>query len=378
MSGKKTLTVITIILLILLYLNYGDNTLKPKVGYSEKINDATKENDKLLSKTSALTNEQVHKTKVKKSEDYGIFACLPEISFDEEARRENISQQFKSLSDSFTKAEPLYYALYATPPEGETKLDLLFDYYDKLPNNPIVSMDLISLCVNSQDKRCSIDFIAEATDSDGKNGAIWVNTISFYAAKGDSSKVLDSIYSLERTSLFNERFGEKALLYAQALEGSSSSNFNTNAIAGIGKSASTFPTYSPIIQWCEQNLDESDKANACLTLGEQLETRSKTQISKAIGIALQSMVFKSQGNTDAVQLSDKKRKELTPNSENDLYQKASIMLMLDERLMRGWLNNLDFYGEVESQQLLVEEAVVLYEENEHYLCTLEYEISDGF
>jgi len=378
MSVRKiTLALIPIIFIATLYLNHGDNVFEPKEFSSKNINEATKDNNSSLLKIPLSANKQVPRAEIKKNEYFDFFGCFPELSFDEEARRVNINQYLQSLSNSFFETGHLYYALYANPPEGESNIDLLFDYYNHLPNHPIVSMDLISSCVNSQDERCTIDFVKDALASDNKNGAIWVSAISFYAATGNSSEVLDSIDALEKTSLFNERYGEKALLYAQALEGSPSNNFNMNAIAGIAKAATSFPSYSSITQWCEQNLDETSIANACLTLGEQLETRSKTLISKAIGIALQGMVLKSQSNTEAVLLIEKKRKKLTSSSENELYQKASIMTMLDERLLRSWLSNLDFYGEIESQQLLVEEAEVLYENNENSLCTLAYDMLDS-
>jgi hypothetical protein len=374
---KKTLVTVIIIFVVILYLNHDDNAIKPQELYSEKTNEASKESNKSLSKPQLLLKEPVSRAKVKKNEDLDFLACLPDFFSDEEVLRKDIDQYLQSLENSFSEAEPLYYALYAPPPEGESKLDLLFDYYNHLPSSPILSMDLISSCVNSQDKRCSIDFVTNAIASDSKNAAIWVSAISFYAAKGDDSKVLGTIAALEKTSFFNERYGEKALLYAQALEGSSSNNFLMNAIAGIGKAASSFPPYSPITQWCKQHLDEASKANACLTLGEQLETRSKTLMSKAIGVALQEIVFKSQGNIEAIQLIEQKRKELMPSSENDAYQKASMMLMLDERLFRSWLNNVDFYGEVESQQLLVEEAKLLNDRGNNYLCSLVYDIVDS-
>ncbi len=374
MSGRNiTLALITIIFLVILYFNHDDNVFEPKELSSKYINIVTKENDKSLPTIALFENEQIPRTEVNKIEDFGILGCLPEFSFDEEARKGSIDQYFQSLSE----AEPLYYALYANPPEDESKLDLLFDYYNHLPNNPIVSIDLISSCVSSLDNRCTNDFVKGAIASDSKNGAAWVSAISFYAATGNTLGILDSIDALTKTSIFNERFGEKSLLYAQALEGSPSNHFNVNALAGIGMAATSFPAYSPITQWCEQGLDEPEKVNACLILGEQLETRSKTLISQAIGMALQDMVFKSQGNTEAVRLIEKKRKELTLSSDNDLYKKAFIMLILDERLLRSWMNNLDIYGEIESQRLLEDEAETLYKTNENYLCTLVYGLLDS-
>mgnify|MGYP000629448156 CR=1 FL=1 len=379
MSGRKiTLALIPIICLVILYLNYDVSSFESKEFSSKDTKETTVASDKSLPQMPLSTKAQVVSSGAKKNEDFGVFECLPDFTFDEEARMENITQHLESLDDFFSEAAPLYYALYANPPDDETRLDLLFEYYDQLPNSPVVSMDLISLCANSSDKRCTANFINDAIASDSNNGAIWVGAISFYATKGDDEGVMDSIEALEKASLFNERYGEKTLLYAQALEGSTSNDFNVNAIAGLGKAASTFPAYSPITRWCEQGLDEPVQANACLTLGKQLETRSKTLISKAIGIALQKKVFESEGDTDAIQLIEKKRRELTQSPEGGLFKKASIMLLLDERLLRSWLHNLDFHGELESQRLLVEEAEVLYEENENYLCTLIYEILDGF
>lgn len=233
-------------------------------------------------------------------------------------------------------------------------------------------MSLISSCIDSEDKRCTPDFVTNALRADSENGAIWVNAISFYAAKKDDSKVLASINALEKTSLFNERFGEKALLYAQSLESSPLNSFNMNAIEGIGKSWFSFPLYSPITQWCKKNLDVPDRANACLLLGKQLETRSKT-----IGMALQEMVYTSQRNIEAVSLTRKKSDKLTLNLENEQYNKLSFMLTLDDRLLRSWLKNIDFYGEIDSQKLMVEEANILYEQNENYLCSLIYNMVDS-
>ena len=73
-----------------------------------------------------------------------------------------------------------------------------------------------------------------------------------------------------------------------------------------------------------------------------------------------------------------KLKEMTLSSASESHQRASAMMMLDERLLRSWLSNVDSYGELGAQQLLVEESEVLYEENENYLCTLVYEMLDGF
>jgi|GEM_PF-1162205 len=375
---KVTLAIFLIIILAIIFLNQADNPLESREFVSQQSRKASKEKDSPLLEIPISTKAQETRLGIKKNEDFGIFSCLPDIVFDDKGNRENIKQYFQSLENSLSEADPLYYALYAEPAEGETRLDLLLDYYNQFPNSPVVAMNLISLCANSPDERCTKELVSDAIATDRNNGAIWVSGISFYAALGDDAGVMDAIEALEKTSSFNERFGERVLLYAQALEGSTSNHFNLNAIVGIGKAASSLLIHSPITQWCKQGLDKPDIANACLTLGEQLETRGKTQISKTMGIAIQDMVFESQDNIDAIQVAKQRRSELTGIPDWELYRKASLMLLLDERLLRGWLNNLDTVGEVESQRLLVEEAQMLYEENENYLCTLIYELVSSF
>ena len=376
MSGRKiTLALISIISLVILYLNYNDNSIKSKELFSK---DTTEANDISLPQIPLSMKVQVINSGTKKNEDTGVFECLPDITFDEEASMENITHYLRSLDNLFSESAPLYYAMYANPPEGETRVDLLFEYYDQFPNNPVVSMDLISLCANSSDKRCTSNFIKDAIDADSNNGAMWFSAISFYATKGDDQRVMESIEALEKTSFFNERLGEKALLYAQALEGSTSNDFNVNAITGVGKAMSVSPSYSSVTRWCKQGLDEYVKAYACLTLGKQLETRSKIAISNVIGIELQKYVFEFKGETDAIQLIEKNRIKLMERPGEGIYLKASIMLILDERLLRSWLHNLDLHGEIESQRLMILEAEIIYGGNQNYLCTLIYEMLDGF
>lgn len=319
------------------------------------------------------SNTERISTKPSPAPDIGIFECIPDFISDQEVRNARVSKFFDSLASSNNEADALYYALYAEPPQTQSRLDLLFDYDDKQPSSPIISTDLISLCANSADKRCNESFVEHAISADRDNGASWMNAILFYAAKGNDKAVINAIDTLAKTSLFNERFGEKALLYTQSLESSATNQFNANAVTGIAKSASSLPTYSSAFKWCKQHLDQIDKANACLTLGEQLDTRSKTLLGQTVGITLQSMVYEAQGNDEAVRLLKNKQQVRNDVSSSVSFHKASLMMMLDERLLRHWLDNLDFYGEVESQRILVEETKRLYEENENQLCTLIYQ-----
>ena len=148
-------------------------------------------------------------------------------------------------------------------------------------------------------------------------------------------------------------------------------------MSGIGKSASYYlPAYSPMTKWCKTDINNIGKASYCLSLGEQLETRSKTLISTMIGFALQETVYEAQQNNDARALVNKRSEEALKGSE--AFQRVNLMIMLDERLTRSWLKNIDIYGEIGAQEILIQEAEALYEQNDNYLCSMVYNLLDSF
>lgn len=377
MLGRKKAFFATVIILAIFYLYYLESTRESIVLFSKKIAQSQLSEVDLSSVKPQITKVQSAIMNQEADDELSIFTCVPELFVDEDVYLDNITQYLQSLAGAASAEESLYYALFALPPEGESKLDLLFNYFTNVPENQLIAMRLISSCVNTEDARCNPDSVSNAINADPNNGAIWLNAIAYFAAIEDDSGVVDAIEALMKTAFFNERYGEQTLLYTQALAGSNANKFTLNAIAGLAESAANHLAYAPITQWCQQNIDDPNKANACLMLGEQLETRSQTIINKAIGIALQGMVFKSQENSEAVQLTEINRAALTSSTANEQYQKASMMLMLDEELLRNWLTNIDQYGEVNSQQLLVEEAQTRYADNENYLCSLAYDLLDN-
>jgi len=401
MFGRKILVSLTsIICFIFIYLNSDSYLSENKPFITKETTKPTEESDKSLAKTTISTMDKVDSFVAMNNADTDAFECFPDFTFnkktwmedakqyfqsldadftfDEEAHMLRGEQYLQSLDDHFSKTDPLNYALFAAPPKGISRLDLLLNYHNQFQSNPIVSLNLINLCKHASDKKCTVDVVNNLISSDSNNGAIWLSIASLYAAKNDTQGVISAINSLEKTAVFNERYGESIFRYAQSLEDSMSNNFYSNVMAGVGNAAAQSHNNSPILRWCKQGIQEQNKADACLILGEQLETRGKTISSNVIGLVLQDMVFTSQNNSEAIQLVEKKKKNLFSHADNEQFQQASIMMMLDERLLRSWLNNLDSQGEFESQQLLVEEAEALYAENKNVLCTAVYKFIHAF
>ena len=95
-----------------------------------------------------------------------------------------------------------------------------------------------------------------------------------------------------------------------------------------------------------------------------------------IGFALQETVYEAQQNNDARALVNKRSEEALKGS--DSFQRVNLMIMLDERLTRSWLKNIDIYGEIGAQEILIQEAEALYEQNDNYLCSMVYNLLDSF
>ena len=312
---------------------------------------------------TAKTKDNIKKSHI---DSLGTFDCLENIL---SIGDEQVDDYQQSVDDFLKSGDPLYYALFGPTNEKESRFDLLYDYNKYSPNNPLVSNDLISNCSEGNIK-CTPEFIEQLIQADANNGASWLSVVSFYVRKKDDTKVLASIKAMENTAYYNERFGERALLYVQAVEGSTSNNFTVNAAAGIGIGANSLTPLSPILTWCRANINIPVRAQACLILGEQLETRSQTAISYAYGLAIQSSIYTETNNTEFTKIIGSKRRLQTESLHSETFQNVALMMLLDERLMRSYLKGIDTEGEVGSQKLLIEEAEILYHENDNYLCTL--------
>ena len=380
--SKKKITVILFVCLLALY-GYFNNI---QISEFSNIQQATTaiiptdvmSDNNLSNVTEKTVNQQTSNADV--TGDIDTFSCLSALAYDieeMEALDEKINEQFQKIDESFSIEDAFNYAVFATPPKDKDRLDLLLAYKQSSPSNPIIGNGIITSCIKSPDDRCTNETIADAINTDRNNGATWLSAILFYAANKDDDKVISAITELEKTSFFNERFGEIALSYAQALEGIADTNFSLNAMSGIGKSASYYlPAYSPMTKWCKTDINNIGKASYCLSLGEQLETRSKTLISTMIGFALQETVYEAQQNNDARALVNKRSEEALKGSE--AFQRVNLMIMLDERLTRSWLKNIDIYGEIGAQEILIQEAEALYEQNDNYLCSMVYNLLDSF
>jgi len=369
-SNKKLLFIISLICIAAFLFIYSD---KPDVKSLSKTTGAAipfSENNNQSINSIAVNPKQPQVELIDdiSNDDY-IVECDPASLIEEDSYFEIQQQYLKSLSNSTSQDRLLEYVLYAELPEGESRLDLLLEYNEKFTNNSLALMETVSLCTYSSNNKCTKSFIDAAIASDKENGAMWLQSVLFFASRGNDEGVINSISELAKTSLFNEKYGERIKLYAQSLAGSNATDFHTNVVSGIGIEAARVIGYSHIFGWCKDGLDEINKASACLNLGRNLEKRSKTSISQLIGIAIQQLIHKAESDTELYQLLEKEREKLSKPMMNKQFYKASSLMSHDEKLLRNWLNNMDSIGEVESAKVLIEEAISLSLEKGIAVCT---------
>ncbi|MEW6999763.1 hypothetical protein AADZ86_18890 [Colwelliaceae bacterium BS250] len=297
-----------------------------------------------------------------------IIDCDSEYIIDEK-RYFEVQQHFASLANTNLKDKKLEYVMYAKLPPDKTRLDLLIEYDRDYPNTSLALMEALYICTGSNDnENCTKQLVESATASDKENAATWFNAVLFHAERNNDSDVLNAIDGMLKASIFNEKRGERIKLYANALKGSEVNDFSVRVISGIGVEAARSLNISSIIRWCKNGLNETVKSNSCLLLGNDLQNRGKELISQWIGIALQKLIYKSENNTKRLEELERETEQSGAIIMSNDFQKASSLMFHDEGLLFHWLDNLDLIGEVESANLLIEEATILSHEKGPNIC----------
>ncbi|WP_448564890.1 hypothetical protein [Thalassotalea ganghwensis] len=376
-----SLLAIVIVIVVTFYLFSHKSETITAVGTQAKLQNAAlapidsseQQSISVRSKNDAQSNVIANETDTIENETKlaGSFvACdIPDEIDDEQESLNNIQTYFSSLQDATTQKGRRYYALFAEPDENQTRLDLLINYINDFSADPLTAKYIINYCATGDDQRCTDSLISDLTMVDKENGAMWLSSISYYAAQGNDEKTMVKIARLTQTSLFNERIGESAVTYAEALEGSMASNFSQNAMLGLASSV-VLPSFAAIRNWCNDNVSNPAIAEACLTLGRNIATRSKTLLSQAIGLVLQESIAEFQASTDLHQELTKKRQALFSQQNQETLFHFNTALMLDESLTRTYLYNLDNIGELDSQQKGLEELTQAIQQDKNYLCNL--------
>jgi len=280
---------------------------------------------------------------------------------------QDIAQQyFTELSQSNDEKKRLVYALYSDLSKEQSRLDLIEKYLSNFSPSPLIMMDVVTQCaLNSAHNICDDDLIEKAIQSDPDNGAMWLNVASYYASKNQHDNTLNALKELVKSPLYNGYEFAGVQLFIDASNGSSHNDFSARAITALGLMAAKSIAINPIFDYCTTNIvNDSKKAQACLTMAGHIERNAKSALTTLIGNGIQQKIYNAEGNISAEKQKKENSKALRYSFDDHSY-KAIDLSMIDESLFRHWIENIQEFGETKASDMLVKEAEEL-SKNQYY------------
>lgn len=275
-------------------------------------------------------------------------------------------QLFQQMKHANNPNQQLVYTLFSDIQGTETRLDLIESYLDQYPLSPYVMMDAVTQCtLDSSHQLCTPTLIEKAIEADSDNGAMWLNVASFYATNNQREKALQAMNELMKTSIYNGYDFKAAELFLDVLAQNNDSTFEIQANLAIGLVAAKSIALSPIFKFCTTDIiNDKEKTQACIQLGNQLETHAKSTMTAMFGNNIKGKIYDAEKNKQAYEQTMSQRKHLFPTVDA-LNTQAFMLSLFDETLFRRWLYNVNNVGEIKASGLLVKEAIES-SRNPHY------------
>lgn len=278
----------------------------------------------------------------------------------------NIDEEFNDfaqhLQQSNSPDKQLAYILFTSQSDEEHQLELLQSYNKKFSGNKRVLMDIVGLCsITMNHKYCDESLLKQAIELDGDNGALWLQIANFHAAKGNTPATLEAIEKAITATHFNEYYFDKLALFMQTSKGALDVDFSHRAITGLGYHAATSVWISEIAKFCTEEKNYSNRHNQlCLALGKTMSTQNNSLIANAMGLNIQSQIYKKEHNEELHLKAEKQKSTIMQKSINhDLYFQAQTLMLVDEKLFNFWLTSVIEQGKAIADEMLIKEAITL-------------------
>ena len=221
--------------------------------------------------STAKINEQKNDQNGVYAEKHYIVDCAIKDIITEkeyEVYHQSAQQFLKSLGNDNDKNKQLAYTLFAVPPEGKTRLDLLIEFNQRFSDTAIVLTDIVRLCATlNYNAQCDSNLLQSAIAADSNNGAMWLQQIFLHLSNDNERGILYAIDELLKSPFMEDSFVQKIELYLQSLDASPTHNSNINAMDALFGYVSgevlTMNSYTPLFQWCKKSISDPLKTAAC-------------------------------------------------------------------------------------------------------------------
>ncbi|MBU2878785.1 MULTISPECIES: hypothetical protein [Aliiglaciecola] len=276
---------------------------------------------------------------------------------------------FASFDSSLSEHKQLAYALFSDLSEQASRLDKLFSFNQRFPNNSLALEQILGLCTeNKGHQGCNQQLVEQAISVGGDNAAMWFAVANFHASRNALDLVKDALRQVNSAPLFEESFADYIGLYIDSLQGRPNENFTRNALSAFGAAATQPSFFNIISKLCtDKPKQDVEFLQLCLSLGQTMEFQGKTNITQNIGMAYQEVIYELEGNDLALKELELRREKHFEHSIF-LFHKATNLALFDQRLFRSWLENLRNLGEQAAARLVIEEAIELSKNTFYQPC----------
>lgn len=211
-----------------------------------------------------------------------------------------------SLSSSTNQDEQLAFAIFTEHDENSIKTNILFSLLHI--KSPLYAIELLKACTNNIDNpNCTNQVIQEVAQLHKNDSAVWIEAAHYFVKTEQHDQITAAIEQARQSVYSSSHIAEFVILYTETLENAGFDNYISNVSSGLGMAHMNLPDYSHIMAWCSRYNDDPTRAQACLYLGQQLETYESNEYAKSIGLEIQKLVYEFEKNPKlAQQVTDKK------------------------------------------------------------------------
>ncbi len=157
---------------------------------------------------------------------------------------------------------------------------------------------------------CYGDHSRRLASVDTANGAAWLIHAEQVYSDGDTTRALELLRRAAGSAQFDIHFAKQLLMYDSALREYRSLTEAEYAFAAIGMAAGS--TYMPVKMFgaCEQETVLSiEWREVCRQLGQLMEGQGRTDITRSLGLSLQTTVLELDGPSDELNEAKSRREK---------------------------------------------------------------------
>ena len=311
--------------------------------------------------TPSSPQPQVGSPGAQRTDSVVIIQCDVNLDDAPDSYQQQVERVLQGYQHATQAEHLLAYAMFSQTTQTLNQMNRLVDFIARFPANTLALRRLLTLCSSEiSHPVCTDELLDSVVESEAQNAAAWLAVANYYAVKNHLPAAKNALYALLTAPVLHEDYASIVSLYVDALAGSEAEQFGINALAGLAHAAANLASTADVTALCLDAASVDDEMlNLCLSVGENLENRAMLMKTKLFGNSLQGLIYGVQGDHDAAARVAARASSILLSPDNQRFDQALLLALHDQRLFRGWLNNIDEFGEQAAAQMLLDEAILL-------------------